>query len=85
MFLLILYTTSEIRDLREDVSRTRAAVESAQIEVDQAKLPAGVTATPEMADRSNKALAAAAAPKPISSVMKMSSTVGTVTHIGWLI
>ena len=27
VFFLILYTTSEIRDLREDVSRTRAAVE----------------------------------------------------------
>ena len=63
VFFLILYTTSEIRDLREDVSRTRAAVESSQVEMDQAKLPAGVTATSEMTDRLNKALAGAARAK----------------------
>ena len=60
VFLLILYTTSEIRNLREDVSRTRAAVESSQVEMDQAKLPAGGAATPEMTDRLKKALADAA-------------------------
>jgi TRAP-type mannitol/chloroaromatic compound transport system permease small subunit len=55
VFLLILYTTSEIRDLREDVSRTRAAVESTQVEMGQAKLRAGVTVTPEMTERLKKA------------------------------
>ena len=63
VFFLILYTTSEIRDLREDVSRTRAAVESSQVEVDQARLPADVTATSDMTDRLNKALAGAARAK----------------------
>ena len=63
VFLLILYTTSEIRDLREDVSRTRAAVESSQVDMDQARLPAGVTVTSEMTDRLNKATADAASAK----------------------
>ena len=63
VFFLILYTTSEIRDLREDVSRTRAAVESSQVEMDQAKLPDDVTATSEMTDRLNRALAGAARAK----------------------
>jgi TRAP-type mannitol/chloroaromatic compound transport system permease small subunit len=57
VFLLILYTTSEIRDLREDVSRTRAAVETSHIELEQAKLPAGITVTPAMTDRLRKAQA----------------------------
>ena len=63
VFFLILYTTSEIRDLREDVSRTRAAVESSQVEMDQARLPADVTTPSEMTDRLNKALAGAARAK----------------------
>ena len=63
VFLLILFTTSEIRDLREDVSRTRAAVESSQVELGQAKLPIDGSATPEMTDRLNKAMAGAASAK----------------------
>ena len=62
VFLLILYTTSEIRNLREDVAHARGGRIS-QIEMDQAKLPAGGAATPEMTDRLKKALAGAASAK----------------------
>ncbi len=61
VFLAILYTTSEIRDLREDVSRTRAAVESSHIEIRRAQLPSGEAATPETTDRLAKARSAEAA------------------------
>ena len=43
LFLLILHTTDVIRDRREDVSRTRAAVGAAVSELDHAKIPPGVT------------------------------------------
>ena len=60
VFLLILHTTDVIRDKREDVSRTRAAVGAAASELDHAKIPPGVTATPQMQERLAKAEAAAA-------------------------
>ncbi len=58
VFLLILHTTDVIRDRREDVSRTRAAVGAATSELDRAKIPAGVTPTPQMQERLAKAEAA---------------------------
>ena len=58
VFLLILHTTDVIRDKREDVSRTRAAVGAAVSELDHAKIPPGVTATPQMQERLAKAEAA---------------------------
>ncbi len=58
VFLLILHTTDVIRDRREDVSRTRAAVGTAISELDRAKIPAGVTPTPQMQERLAKAEAA---------------------------
>ena len=58
VFLLILHTTDVIRDQREDVSRTRAAVGAAVSELDHAKIPPGVTATPQMQERLAKAEAA---------------------------
>ena len=58
VFLLILYATSEIRDLREDVSRTRAALESAHVELQQAKPPGGLPTTPSNSERWTKAQAA---------------------------
>ena len=57
VFFAILYTNVEIRDRREDVSRTRAALEAAHVEVQRAKLLPGVTPTPEMTARADKALA----------------------------
>ena len=58
VFLLILHTTDVIRDKREDVSRTRAAVGAAVSELDHAKIPPGVTVTPQMQERLAKAEAA---------------------------
>lgn len=58
VFLAILYTTGEIRDRREDVSRTRAAVETSHSELARAQIPPGTTPTPEMQDRLTKAQAA---------------------------
>jgi TRAP-type mannitol/chloroaromatic compound transport system permease small subunit len=55
VFLLILQTTDVIRDKREDVSRTRAAVAAAVSELEHAKIPSGVTATPQMQERLTKA------------------------------
>ena len=59
VFLLILHTTDVIRDRREDVSRTRAGDRRARSsELDHAKIPPGVTATPPMQERLAKAEAA---------------------------
>jgi TRAP-type mannitol/chloroaromatic compound transport system permease small subunit/TM2 domain-containing membrane protein YozV len=63
VFLLILHTTDVIRDRREDVSRTRAAVATTHSAVEHAVVPSDVTATPEMADRLAKAKAAETAAK----------------------
>lgn len=58
VFLLILHTTDIMRDKREDVSRTRAAIGAAVSELEHAKIPPGVTATPQMTERLAKAEAA---------------------------
>ena len=58
-FLAILYTTDEIRDRREDVSRTRAAYEASQTEIRRAGIAPNVVATPAMTERLAKAQAAA--------------------------
>jgi TRAP-type mannitol/chloroaromatic compound transport system permease small subunit len=57
VFLAILYTTGEIRDRREDVSRTRAAVEASHIEVNRSKPSTGETQTEEVTARLTKAQA----------------------------
>jgi TRAP-type mannitol/chloroaromatic compound transport system permease small subunit len=57
VFLLILYCNGEVRDHREDVSRTRAALESANVELHRATPSPGIAATPAMADRLAKAQA----------------------------
>src|SRR5205085_9681312 len=51
VFLAILFTTGEIRDRREDVSRTRAAVESSRVAVNRAKPSVGETPTAEATGR----------------------------------
>jgi TRAP-type mannitol/chloroaromatic compound transport system permease small subunit len=48
VFLIILYGNGEIRDRREDVSRTRAAVEASHVAIRRAEIPPNVTATAEM-------------------------------------
>jgi TRAP-type mannitol/chloroaromatic compound transport system permease small subunit len=58
VFLLILHTTDVIRDRREDVSRTRAAVATTHSAVEHAVVPPGVAATAEMTDRLTNAKAA---------------------------
>ncbi|WP_158668660.1 TRAP transporter small permease subunit [Bradyrhizobium guangdongense] len=55
VFLLILYANGEMRDGREDVSRTRAAVESSHTAIRHAQIPPNTQATPEMAERLKKA------------------------------
>lgn len=57
VFLIILHVSDTIRDHREDVSRTHAAYEATLIEVNRAKIPAGVEATPTMTERLKKAQA----------------------------
>lgn len=57
VFLVILQTNDVIRDLREDVSRTHAAHESSVIQLNRAKIASGVTVTPEMRARFEKAQA----------------------------
>jgi TRAP-type mannitol/chloroaromatic compound transport system permease small subunit len=58
VFLVILHVSDTIRDHREDVSRTHAAYEATLIELNRAKIPGGVPATPAMTDRLQKAQAA---------------------------
>ncbi len=55
VFLVILYANGEIRDRREDVSRTRAAVESSHTAIRRAQIPPNTTATPEMLETLKKA------------------------------
>ncbi len=59
VFLAILYMTADIRDHREEVSRTRAAVEMANREIRSAQISPNETATPEMSERIAKAAASA--------------------------
>jgi TRAP-type mannitol/chloroaromatic compound transport system permease small subunit len=58
VFLIILHVSDTIRDHREDVSRTHAAHESAIIELNRAKIPAGAEVTPARTERLQKAQAA---------------------------
>ena len=55
VFLSIIYFNGQIRDAREDVSRTRAAFEHAQIDLNRAKARSNGDATPENAERLSKA------------------------------
>src|SRR5215472_5544011 len=57
VFLTILYVNGEIRDAREDVSRTRAALESARHEVMRLSPGSGETLAPAVLDRLNNAKA----------------------------
>jgi TRAP-type mannitol/chloroaromatic compound transport system permease small subunit len=68
VFLLILHIGDTIRDHREDVSRTHAAYQAAEIELNRAKIPAGVTASPTMTERLQKAQAADAKAKADADV-----------------
>ena len=62
-FLGVLYLNTDIRDAREDVSRTRAAVESAHIVANRARPLPGVEVAPEARERSRQAEAAELAAK----------------------
>jgi TRAP-type mannitol/chloroaromatic compound transport system permease small subunit len=55
VFLVILYANGEIRDRREDVSRTRAAVESSHTDLRRAQIPPGTAPTPAMTEALKKA------------------------------
>lgn len=55
VFLVILFANGEIRDRREDVSRTRAAVESSHTAIRRAQIPPNTTSTPEMLEALKKA------------------------------
>ena len=57
VFLVILHVSDTIRDHREDVSRTHAAYEATVIEARRATLPPGVSITPAMTERLQKAQA----------------------------
>lgn len=63
VFLAILYFNGQIRDAREDVSRTRSASEATQLELNRAKSRASSDATPETTQRVAKAQAAQAKAK----------------------
>jgi TRAP-type mannitol/chloroaromatic compound transport system permease small subunit len=68
VFLLILNVSDTIRDQRENVSRTHAAYDSANIALNRAKIPQGVEATPAMTERLQKAQADAAKAKAEADV-----------------
>jgi TRAP-type mannitol/chloroaromatic compound transport system permease small subunit len=70
VFLAILYLNGQIRDAREDVSRTRAAYEAAASEVKRAQPLPGVELTPERAARLAKAETAASAAKADLAAME---------------
>lgn len=55
VFLAILYSNGELRDRREDVSRTRAAVESSHTAIRRAEIAPNTPATPEMTEKLKKA------------------------------
>jgi TRAP-type mannitol/chloroaromatic compound transport system permease small subunit len=58
VFLAILHVNVEIRDAREDVSRTRAALDAAHSEMRRAQPDPGVAVSPERADRLARARSA---------------------------
>jgi TRAP-type mannitol/chloroaromatic compound transport system permease small subunit len=68
VFLLILNVNDAIRDRREDVSRTHAAYEASVNQLHRARIPSGVTATPQMTERLQKAEAAEAEAKRAAAV-----------------
>lgn len=55
VFLAILFANVEIRDRREDVSRTRAAVERSHTLIRRAQIPPNVAPTPETTEVLQKA------------------------------
>lgn len=55
VFLAILFANVEIRDRREDVSRTRAAVEKSHTVIRRAQIPPNAAATPELTEALQKA------------------------------
>jgi TRAP-type mannitol/chloroaromatic compound transport system permease small subunit len=57
VFLGIVYCNSQVRDVHEDVSRTYAALERGQTELDRSKLADPAAATPEQRQRAEKAQA----------------------------
>jgi TRAP-type mannitol/chloroaromatic compound transport system permease small subunit len=63
VFLGILYYNGQIRDAREDVSRTRAALESARTQTNRAKPLPDVPTPPQVAAKYAKAQAAEAKAK----------------------
>jgi len=58
IFLAIIYFNGQISAAREDVSRTRAALEHAQVDLNRARARSNADATPENAERLSKAQAA---------------------------
>ncbi len=62
-FLAVLYVNVDIRDAREDVSRTRAAAESAHTALNRARPSPGAEVTPAASERSRQAEAAEEAAK----------------------
>jgi TRAP-type mannitol/chloroaromatic compound transport system permease small subunit len=70
LFLAILYVNVQIRDAREDVSRTRAALETAHGELRRVQPAPGVTISPERAERLAKAEAAEASAKAEFAAME---------------
>lgn len=74
VFLGILFFNNQIRDAREDVSRTRAALESAHTQLNRAKPATGVELTPERSQRLAKAEAAVATAKTDFEAMEAELT-----------
>jgi hypothetical protein len=57
LFLGILYVNTDIRDAREDMSRTRSELDHAHTQVNRARLPTTTEPTAEQRDRLAKAQA----------------------------
>ena len=70
VFLAILHVNVQIRDAREDVSRTRAAFETTHSDVRRAQPASGAAISPERAERLTKAEAAEAAAKAEFTAME---------------
>jgi len=83
VFLAILYVNGDIRDAREDVSRTRAALESAQIETRRAQPLPGADQSQAAAERFTKAQAAESGARTDYNVM-VAELAGRRTASLWL-
>ena len=73
VFLAIVYCNTQIREVRDDESRTFAAMEQAQVAVERARPREGVEATPEMkaeAERANADLRRADAEYQIAKAIR---------------